>query len=89
MEIVFDVAKDAANLVKHGISLAEAHGLEWDTLWAKPDVRRDYGEVRMIGYAYIGARLFCVIFTDRGGDERRVISLRKASPREVTRYAKA
>jgi uncharacterized DUF497 family protein len=40
----------------------------------------------MIGYAYMGLRLMCVVFTDRG-DERRVISLRKANSREVKRYA--
>ncbi len=39
------------------------------------DLRRDYGEVRMIGYALIKDRAFCVVFTDR--DERRIISLRK------------
>ena len=42
----------------------------------------------MIGYAYIGLRLYCVVYTDRG-DERRIISLRKANSREVKRYAEA
>lgn len=50
--------------------------------------RMDYGETRIIGLAYVGLRLHCVVFTDRG-DERRVISLRKANRREVNRYAKA
>lgn len=86
MNITFDVDKDAENLAKHGVSLTLASGLEWDALLAKPDRRRDYGETRMIGYAPIGARLFCVVFTDRG-DVRRVISLRKANEREVKRYA--
>ena len=40
-----------------------------------------------IGVGYIGLRLFCKVFTDRG-DERRVISLRKANAREVANYAK-
>jgi len=40
----------------------------------------------MIGYAPIGERVFCVVFTDRG-DQRRIISLRKANAREVKRYA--
>ena len=82
----FDPAKDAANLVKHGVSLTLAAGLEWPMLLAKQDDRRDYGEMRMIGYAPIGARVFCVVFADRG-DERRVISLRRANNREVKQYA--
>jgi hypothetical protein len=85
VQITYDTFKDAANLAKHGVSLALAAQLEWDSLWAKPDVRRDYGEMRMIGYAIAGDRLFCVAYTDRG-TERRIISLRKANSREVKRY---
>ncbi len=85
MKITYDPTKDAANQSKHGVSLALAAQLEWDTLWAERDTRHAYGEVRMIGYALIDARLYCVVFTDRG-DERRIISLRKANPREVRRY---
>ena len=40
----------------------------------------------MIGYAPIGARVYCLVFADRG-DIRRVISLRKANQREVKLYA--
>ena len=86
MRITFDPDKDAANLSKHGVSLALAAELEWDWLLAKVDTRRDYGEMRMVGYAPIGPRVFCLVFTDRG-DERRMISLRKANTREVKNYA--
>jgi len=41
----------------------------------------------MIGIGYIGDRLFNVVFVERG-EERRIISLRKANQREVKRYAK-
>lgn len=86
MEITFDAAKDAANIAKHGVSLALAANIEWDWLLAVPDTRRNYGEERMVGYVPLGPRVFCVVFTDRG-EERRVISLRKANEREVRRYA--
>ena len=86
MEVTFDAAKDAANMAKHGVPLALAVELEWDGLIAVPDTRRNYGKERMVGYAPIGQRVFCVVFTDRG-DERRIISLRKANNREVRRYA--
>ncbi len=86
MEVTFDAAKDAANLAKHGVRLALAVELEWDLLIAVPDTRRNYGEKRVVGYAPIGQRVYCVVFTDRG-QKRRVISLRKANVREVRRYA--
>lgn len=73
-------------MAKHGVSLALAAELEWEWLLVKPDIRRDYGEMRMVGYAPIGSRVFCVVFTDRG-EERRMISLRKANMREVKHYA--
>ena len=88
MEITFDPAKDETNIQKHGISLSEAHKIEWDTLWGYEDTRSNYGEIRIIGFAYIGVRLHCVVFTDRG-DFRRIISLRKANRKEIERYAEA
>lgn len=92
MEIDYDPNKDALNMAAHdGISLELARHLDWDTLIAKADTRKDYGEHRMIGYAPLGERLYCIVFTDRGAGEttvRRIISLRKANVREVTHYGK-
>jgi uncharacterized DUF497 family protein len=62
MQISFDLKKNVANLAKHGLSLADAELIEWDTVLAMPDVRRDYGELREIGYGLIGVRLYCVVF---------------------------
>ncbi|MBF0137810.1 MAG: BrnT family toxin [Magnetococcus sp. DMHC-1] len=86
MKITFDPTKNAANIIKHDVSLDAASRIEWKTLYSKQDTRHDYGEERMIGYAYIGLRLFCVVYTDRD-DVRRIISLRKANAREVKYYA--
>lgn len=91
MIITYDPAKDAANVAKHGVSLALAAELEWDTLWAEVDTRRNYGEERFVGYALLGDRLYCVVFTDRGEGiptRCRIISLRKANDREKIRYGK-
>lgn len=85
MKISFDPAKDALNVQKHGIHLAEAEGLDWDAALVKPDSRHDYGEARQIGYVPMGSRLYCVVFVERA-DELRIISLRKANSREVSRY---
>lgn len=90
MNVTFDPAKDAANLAKHGLSLLDAVGLEWEAALVWSDKRRDYGEPRMVGLVPVNDKLFCVVFVDRPPEqatERRIISLRKANNREVRRYA--
>ena len=88
VNITFYPAKDTKNAAKRGgMSLAEAVGFEWDQAVTWPDLRRDYGELRMAGLDYIGNRLCSVAFVDRA-EERRIISLRKANQREVQRNAK-
>lgn len=90
MNVTFDPAKDAANLAKHGFSLLDAVGFEWDTAVMWPDKRREYDEARMVALGYIGLRIMAVVFVDRPPEqptERRIISLRKANTREVKRYA--
>ncbi len=88
MEITFDPAKDAANLAKHGLSLKLASDLDWETAAIKRDDRRDYGEVRYVAVGYIGDRLYFTAYVERDGGYR-IISLRKASNREKSVYAKA
>lgn len=85
MKITFDLAKDEVNQAKHGVSLSLARNLDWSDVMAKPDTRRDYGELREIGYGVIENRLYCVVFTQRH-DAMHVISLRKANSREVKNY---
>ena len=34
MNITFDPVKNAINIQKHGLSLADAEHIEWNTLWA-------------------------------------------------------
>ena len=88
--VTFDPAKDSVNLAKHGFSLRDAGGFEWEDALVWPDKRRDYEEARMVGLVPVNGRLFCVVFVDRPPEqptERRIISLRKANNREVNRYA--
>lgn len=85
MEITFDPAKDQTNQTKHGVSLGLAAELDWPDVLVKSDTRRDYGELREIGYGAINSRLYCVVFTQRD-DHMYIISLRKANKREVQNY---
>lgn len=86
MNITFDPAKDLSNQRKHGVSLAEAEEFEWDDALVREDMRREYGERRMIALGYIDVRLHCMVYADRN-DKRRIISLRRANSREVNLYA--
>lgn len=85
MKIEFDPAKDAANQVKHGVSLSVASDLDWEAALVWIDERFEYGESRMIALAPKTEILYYVAFVERG-DVRRVISLRRANRREVKHY---
>jgi uncharacterized protein len=85
LDITFDQAKDKSNMAKHGLSLADASKLDWNSVMVKPDTRRDYQELREIGYGLIGDRLYCVVMVQRG-TVFHIISLRKANSREVKEY---
>jgi len=88
MRIEYDPAKDAINRAKHGMALADALQFEWETAQIEEDTRHDYGEQRFQATGYIGRRLHVVIFCSRD-HAKRIISVRKANPREEKRYAAA
>ncbi|WP_343896671.1 BrnT family toxin [Craurococcus roseus] len=81
----WDEAKRAANLAKHGVDFTEAEGFDWSAALVRADLRADYGEVRLVGMAPIGDRLHVLVFTIRRRG-LRVISLRRASAKELKRY---
>ncbi len=86
MKIEYDPIKDDVNRACHGLSLVLARELEWELLLATEDIRESYGEQRMVGFAPIGKTVYCVVFTE-ANDVYRIISLRKALPKEVRGYA--
>jgi len=89
MQITYDPIKNAKNIVKHGISMAEAEKLEWDSALTWQDLRYHYDEIRMIGLVSAGSQLYYVAFTEIGGTiggTYRIISLRKATNREIKFY---
>ena len=84
-ETTFDPAKDEANWRKHDVSPRRAASIDLLGVCCAPASRRDYGELREVGYAPIDGYLYCVVFTQRRSTFR-VISLRRANSREVKRY---
>lgn len=85
MEIVFDLRKDALNLEKHGVSLALAKELDWDAALVWVDERFQYSEWRMIALAPETHTLYYIAFVEQA-EIRRIISLRRATRREVIFY---
>ena len=85
MRIEFDDAKDKANRAAHGVSLALAEELDWDAALVWFDDRFSYHELRMIALAPESSTLYYVAFVERGS-VRRIISLRRATRREVKHY---
>lgn len=81
MDIEFDPAKDAANIEKHGISLARAIELA-DAVYVE-DGR--YAEPRFRVYGWIDGVAHCAAVTLRG-EKLRIISLRRAHRKEYQRY---
>ena len=87
MKMAFDPIKDAANIAKHGLSLADFAG--FDNL---PDVvvdgRVDYGEVRFQARGRIGGQGYCLVYTE-DGQGVRLISFRRAHEKEMRRYERS
>lgn len=85
--IRFDPLKSERNGRERGLPFDLVHAFDWDTAWFNYDLRKDYGEVRIIAIGYIGTRLHVIIFSPKE-DHIRVISLRKANMKEQMRYGK-
>lgn len=70
MDIEFDPAKDAINIAKHGLSLADA--AEFDMAGAKVlvDDRAEYGEIRYRAFGRVDGKGRCLAFTLRPGAVR-------------------
>jgi uncharacterized DUF497 family protein len=88
MRIEFDPEKDRANRDRHGVSLVLAVELDWEAALVWVDERFDYEETRMIALAPKTGILYYVAFVDRA-EVRRIISLRRATRREVKHYVQS
>lgn len=82
MDIEFDTAKDAANIVKHGVSLARA--AEFKALVVELDTRF-VGETRYRAFGLLDGVPHSLAFSIPNG-VLRAISLRRAHLKEFDRY---
>ena len=86
MDYEWDGPKRRANLEKHRVDFSAIYGFDWDTAVIEFDDRHD--EPRWVAKGVIGATLYFVVFTNRGG-LRRIISLRKATRMEARDYVES
>ena len=84
MAISYDLAKDTANVAKHGLSLADFAGFDVEAAVIE-DVRFDYGERRFVAFGWIGGLPHAVVYTRRG-ETMRVIGFRRAHDKELRRH---
>lgn len=86
MEFEWDGAKSDACLGRRGFDFAFASRVFDDPArLVERDLRIDYREARYVAIGKIDGRVFVVVYTPRHG-RLRLISARKANPREVRRY---
>ncbi|QIW15924.1 hypothetical protein A4G20_06045 [Pasteurellaceae bacterium RH1A] len=85
MKIEFDPDKNQRNIVERGLSFEQVIDFQWGTAYIWPDLRFDYGEIRLNALGFLGERLHYLTFKPIEGGVR-VISFRKANKREVKQY---
>jgi uncharacterized DUF497 family protein len=88
MVITYDPAKRESTLRERGLDFERATEVFDGPTIDIPDLRREYGELRINSIGYMSGRMVFVCWTRRG-DDRHIISMRKANAREQARYSKA
>jgi len=86
MRITFDPIKREKALAERGLDFADAALVFEGVTLEVEDIRKEYGEVRIICYGMLAGRMVVVGYTPRGAD-RHVFSMRKANEREKARIA--
>ena len=81
----WDPEKERINTTKHKVDFRAASRIWEGIVLESMDDRRDYGEIRIQALGEVDGRLMVVVFTWRG-TTRRIISARKANPREQRRF---
>ena len=87
MIIEFDTVKREKTLLERGLDFADSDKVFTGLHFIARDDRIDYGEERFITVGLLGDRTVVIVWTPRN-DARRIISMRYANDREISRYKK-
>jgi uncharacterized protein len=82
MRFTWDRRKNAINVRRHGVDFVDAKSIFEGPTVERDDDRFDYGEVRVYAIGLVNGVEVTVIYTDRNGDERHLISAWRAEPHE-------
>ncbi|MCL2831505.1 MAG: BrnT family toxin [Betaproteobacteria bacterium] len=88
MHIEFDPDKNSRNIEARGLSFEHAADFDFETAIIWEDLRKAYPERRFVAVGFLESRLHVLAFSPKA-EGIRVISFRKANPREVRTYEKA
>jgi uncharacterized DUF497 family protein len=86
MRVTYDPAKRDKTLRERGLDFEDAVIVFSGVTVEVEDVRKEYGEPRIICFGLLAGRMVVVGYTPRG-EERHVFSMRKANDREQTRIS--
>ncbi|MCX7054464.1 MAG: BrnT family toxin [Proteobacteria bacterium] len=86
MAITYDPKKRRKTFEDRGLDFEDAALVLAGPTLEVEDLRRDYGETRIICFGYLEGRMVVVGYTPRGNDHH-VCSMRKANGREERRIA--
>jgi uncharacterized DUF497 family protein len=85
MDSEWDQAKRQANILKHGIDFVDAIKIFAGQFIETTDLRRDYGEQRLIASGELSGEIVRIVYTWRG-QRRRIITARRARRDERRAY---
>lgn len=86
MRYIWTEEKNRANVKRHKIAFADAALIFEGPTVERVDDRFDYGEIRVYAIGLVYGLEVTVIYTDRSGDERRIISAWRSEPHERRYY---
>jgi len=84
----WDEAKSLRNQLQRGFDFDYASRIFQSSTFERADLRRPYGETRILSIGQVGADILTVVYTRRGV-RRRIISARPADRRERDAYRTA
>jgi hypothetical protein len=82
MRYTWNAAKNRANVKRHKIAFEDTKRIFAGPTVERVDNRFDYGEIRVYAIGLVNGLEITVIYTDRDGDERHLISAWRSEPHE-------
>jgi len=90
MKYIWSQTKNRANISKHGIDFNDVQDIFNYPMLTAIDKRFDYGEERWVGIGFLKGIIAVVVYTeDDDSDTIRIISARKATKHENTKFKEA